>query len=158
MKENSKTHSQLKTLWNSVFFSFTYSGTAAGSRPSRLFPANLVDFVYGVPHWGQMCRWNCPSVYIDLSVTHSYFVQRPWAIISYSLDHLDAVIICQSISLPSTEPGDTRRWTEWLPPQAACYLCVCVCVCVTNPCMHTCYVCESFSETPIHAHNMLSPA
>lgn len=31
----------------SVFFSFTCVATVAGSGPSRLFPANLVDFVYG---------------------------------------------------------------------------------------------------------------
>lgn len=47
MKGNSETHSQLKTLWKSVFFSPTCAATVAGCRPSRLFPAYLVDFVYG---------------------------------------------------------------------------------------------------------------
>lgn len=36
----------------------------------------LTLFMASVPHLGQSCRWNCLSVYIQLSVTYSYFVQK----------------------------------------------------------------------------------
>lgn len=86
MKGNSVSHRQLKTLWNSMLFSFTYSWTVAVSEPSGLSPANMVDFIYGQsPSEGAVGQVKL-SICLYSLVIHTQWLcrKKPWAIINYS--------------------------------------------------------------------------
>lgn len=166
MKGNSKPHSQLKTLWNTVFFSFTYSQTVAVSEPFRLSQTNMFDFIYGQsPSLGPVAQVKL-SICLHRLVSHTQLLctEAPWAIINYSKHHLDAVIICQSISLTPTEPGDMGGQIEWFTHQAAGNLCMCVCAhaqlapCVLMSCGFVGgWKFSGINRTSIHTHILLSP-
>lgn len=82
--------------------------------------------------WGQPLQVN-QSICLHSPVTHVQLFcgGAPWAIISHSSHHLDAVIICQSVSLTPTGPGDMGGQIEWL----TVYMCVCVSVKQTLLCV-----------------------